>query len=57
MCEVKPRGKKQQKTTISLSQLVASALGILPLLAALCHRQLPEFVAICRSARRGFISI
>ena len=36
---------------MDLSQLVASAPDILPPLAALCHRQLPEFVVIYR--RRG----
>jgi hypothetical protein len=30
---------------------------ILPPLAALCHRQLPEFAAICRSDRCSFIAI
>jgi hypothetical protein len=30
---------------------------ILPPLAAFCHRQLPEFVAICRSDRCSFIAI
>ena len=53
----KPRGKKQQNAATNLPQFVASAPNILPPLAAFCHRQLPEFVAICRSARRGFISL
>jgi hypothetical protein len=44
----------QQMATMSLSQFVASASEILPPLAALCHRQLPEFVAICRG--RGAVS-
>jgi hypothetical protein len=55
--DLKPRGKKQQKATTSLSQFVAMAGENLPPRAAFCHRQLPEFTAFCRSARRGFISI
>jgi hypothetical protein len=42
---------------MSLSQFVASAPELLPPLAALCHRQLPDFVAICRSARRFHLTL
>jgi hypothetical protein len=54
---LKSRGKKRQKATTSLSQFVAMAREDLPPLAAFCHRQLPKFVALCRSARRDFISL
>ena len=39
---------------MNLPLFVAMTAEILPPLAAFCHRQLPEFVAICR--RRGAIS-
>jgi hypothetical protein len=51
---LKLRGKKQQKATMNLSQLVASTPDILPTLAAFCHRQLPEFVAICGAVSSHF---
>jgi hypothetical protein len=50
------RSQMRQKTTMSLSQFVASASEILPPLAALCHRPPPDFVGICRSARLTFIA-
>jgi len=53
---VKTRGKLRQKAAMNLPLFAAMTGGILPPLAALCHRQLPDFVAICRSARRSFIA-
>jgi hypothetical protein len=42
---------------MNLPLFAAMTGDILPPLAALRHRQLPEFIAICRNARRGFIAI
>jgi hypothetical protein len=56
-CAPGTRNKRRQKATTNLLQFVAMARELLPPLVALCHRQLPEFVTVCRSARCGFISL
>jgi hypothetical protein len=43
---VKTRGKLRQKAAMNLPQFAATTGEILPPLAALCHRQLPEFAAV-----------
>jgi len=48
---VKTRGKLRQKATMNLALFAAMTGEILPPLAALCHRQLPEFAAV-----RGAVS-
>jgi hypothetical protein len=53
----KPSGKKQRKATTHLSLFVASAPEMSPLLVAFCHLNLSPFVAFCRNARPGFISL
>jgi hypothetical protein len=55
-CAPETRNKRRQKAITNLLQFVAMARELLPPLAALCHRQLPEFVGICRKARRRFIA-
>jgi hypothetical protein len=42
---------------MNLPLFAAMAGEILPPLAAICHWQLPEFVATCRNARCSFIAI
>jgi len=48
---VKMRGKLRQKAAMNLPLFAAMTGEILPPLAALCHRELPEFAAV-----RGAVS-
>jgi hypothetical protein len=50
-CSLKARSKLRQKATMNLPLFAAMTGEILPPLAALCHRQLPEFAAV-----RGAVS-
>ncbi len=47
----KTRGKLRQKAAMNLPLFAAMTGEILPPLAALCHRELPEFAAV-----RGAVS-